>query len=295
MGESYIVRKGGTGATGGSDLYVFSSHIFTNATATGRTGPTLAQCRTAYSSASWTQNSSFFNMTTQGIQEWTVPANGNYRIEARGGRGGRDVNPGNAAVMRGDFSLTKGQVLKLLVGQQGIPNLKDGTAAGGGGGSFVANSSNQALLVAGGGGGADGGPPGQNASTGQNGVSAPSGGAGGTNGNGGGDGNNGSGGGGGFFGNGENGSIGNGGSAFVNGGNGGAGARDGGFGGGGGSAGGSSGGGGGGGYSGGGGGFGSGTLDAGGGGSFNNGANQANSIFPDFTNPYDGYISITKL
>ena len=155
MGESFIVRKRGAAE---GNLYVFSSHTFTNATATGTTGPTLAQCRTAYSAASWTQNNSFFNMTTQGIQEWTVPANGNYRIEAYGAEGGSDSSQGpggRGARMRGDFQLSSGTGLKIVVGQQGINHSGDG--GGGGGGRFVYTGDiggNGLLSAAGGGGGA---------------------------------------------------------------------------------------------------------------------------------------------
>ena len=51
-----------------TELYTFTTHTFTNAGVTGSAGPTLAQCKTAYSASSWTQNSSFFNMTVNGIQ-----------------------------------------------------------------------------------------------------------------------------------------------------------------------------------------------------------------------------------
>ena len=62
-------------------------------------------------------------------------------VEGDGGKGAR---------MRGDFDLTEGEKLKILVGQMG----KGGYAAsGGGGGTFVAKSDNTALIVAGGGGG----------------------------------------------------------------------------------------------------------------------------------------------
>jgi hypothetical protein len=145
-------------AAGPSGLYAFTTHTFTNATATGRTGPTLAQCRTAYSAASWAQNNSFFNMTTQGIQEWTVPGNGNYRIEAAGARGG-GANGGLGARMQGDFFLEEGQIIRILVGQQGLTDTQINTT-GGGGGTYVVktpyNSNVSILVIAGGGGGSPG-------------------------------------------------------------------------------------------------------------------------------------------
>jgi hypothetical protein len=60
-------------------LYSFTSFTFTNAGVNGMYGPTLAQIQAAYSGTAWTQNTNNLNMTTQGIQRWTVPATGNYR------------------------------------------------------------------------------------------------------------------------------------------------------------------------------------------------------------------------
>jgi hypothetical protein len=140
-------------------LYSFVSHTFTPAGATGRFGPTLAQCRSAYSSASWTQNTGFFNMLTQGYQLWTVPQTGSYRIDARGANGG--TSPGGAggggARMVGLFSLTKGQKLRIVVGQSGANNTSFN--GGGGGASFVmkeTGSTTSDILVIAGGGGAGG-------------------------------------------------------------------------------------------------------------------------------------------
>jgi hypothetical protein len=54
--------------------------------------------------------------------------------------------------MKGDFFLNKGEVLKILIGQEGVKN-KACYSTGGGGGTFIATSSNTPLIVAGGGGG----------------------------------------------------------------------------------------------------------------------------------------------
>jgi hypothetical protein len=43
--------------------YIFTLHTFTNAGATGRTGPTLSAVRSEYSSASWAQNNNYLSMT----------------------------------------------------------------------------------------------------------------------------------------------------------------------------------------------------------------------------------------
>jgi hypothetical protein len=283
-------------------LYAFTSWTFTNAGATGRTGPTIASVRSAYSSQTWAQNNDYLSMTIAGIQNWTVPGTGTYRIEAFGARGGNSNRIGGlGARMRGDFSLNKGEVIRILVAQQG----PDGSAAGGGGGSFVVrspyNTNASIAVIAGGGGGGGGGCCGNqvNGVAGQTGTSGTAAagpgvnsGTAGTNGNGGGAGQN-SGGGGGFFTNGGDVQGGGGGIAFVNGGTGSNGSvRNGGFGSGGGAnstdAGSGAGG-----YSGGaGGGGGSNWAAGGGGGSFNNGSNQSNSA--GVRNGH-GQVIITKL
>jgi hypothetical protein len=301
-------------------LYEFASHVFTNAGVTGRTGPTLAQCRTAYSSASWTQNNSFFNMTTQGIQLWTVPQTGDYIINCLGAQGGqsRSREGGRGARIQGTVNLTQGDILKIAVGQAGQG---DTNGAGAGGGSFVTTSNNTPIMIAGGGGGSGGygdglganqfGGPGQTGTSGQSDIPNTFStyyrerGIGGTNGSGGGTGSNHRPGGGGggllsdggiYTGSWGGGGWGNPGKAFITTAEGGAGEsspiQDGGFGGGGGGWGG----GGGGGYSGGGaGGWSDATASnngGGGGGSFNSGTNQTNQ---SGQNTSHGSITITKL
>ena len=54
--------------------------------------------------------------------------------------------------MVGTFSLSKGETIRILVGQEGGINHAD-NAAGGGGGTFVVRGSKTPLIVAGGGGG----------------------------------------------------------------------------------------------------------------------------------------------
>jgi hypothetical protein len=269
-------------------LYAFSSHTFTAAGITGRTGPTLAQCRAAYTSASWTQNNSFFNMTTQGIQLWTVPANGTYRIEAWGA-GSNFFSNQKGARMRGDFELNEGEIINILVGQTGDPARTEA----GSGGTFVVRSPYNTLLscilAAGGAGGYwsldNVGMQGTINSSGQNSVNS----TGGSNGNGGGNegvgGSTNGGGGGGFLTDGAGSAGSQSGFAFVNNG---LASTSGGFGGGGGT--GSNRVGGGGGYSGGAGG-GSGSY-SGGGGSINRGINQDNS---SGVRSGSGLVTITKL
>ncbi len=121
---------------------------FTTCGRTGATGPSQAQCDAAYA------ETAVEVAVTGGIQRWTVPFTGDYRIEAVGARGG-DHNfgkGGSGARMAGDFRLEKGDVLHLLVGQPGQDGTSyDNTA---GGGSFVVLDGVTPLIVAGGGGSA---------------------------------------------------------------------------------------------------------------------------------------------
>ena len=278
-------------------LYLFSSHTFTNCGATGKTGPTLANCKSSYNTP-WENDTDLFNVQTQGIQEWTVPQTGSYTIEGYGSEGGSNNSsgtPGGGARMRGVFSLQVNQILKILVGQQG----DNGTYIGGGGGGtfvWISGETSVPLIAAGGGGGAG-------LTNNINGIDAPTSNNG-TNCNGGssGAGSNGSGGvepssshtshtagGAGWLSNGNNGSThgcssnSTGGTKPLSGGTGGTGggsAGSGGFGGGGGGNArcGAVGGGGGGGYSGGGGGYEPPSFPGGGGGgSYNSGSNQSNT------------------
>lgn len=227
---------------------------------------------------------------TGSTQDYTVPITDNYEILAVGAAGGfahllstSTVNPGGAGTsMLGVFALTAGDVIRFMVGQEGLPpsaNLNQ-RGGGGGGATFVYNVTTSTLLmVAGGGGGA-----GQYVTTTKNANLTANGsaGTGGSAGAGGTAPNGGlatsySGGGGGYSGNGAASSYGGGGLSYTNGGAGGlkySDGGDGGYGGGGGSYAGS---GGGGGYGGGGAGGWSYAGDGGGGGSFNGGTSQTNT------------------
>ena len=258
----------------------------TSCAAEGRFGPSQAQCNSEYGES--------VVSVEDGIQTFIAPQTGMYTITALGAQGG-NTEDGNyfggfGASMTGDFFLTEGDELQVLVGQQGVAA---NFGAGGGGGTFVTRVDNaeiEILLVAGGGGGStsyDGydGEPGLSGTDGGD-SNVPNGGAcanngfGGSNGMGGGAGC--AGGGGGFFGNGDSGSHdAQGGFAFVNGGYGGDATYNmafpfGGFGGGGAGSPDNGYGGGGGGYSGGGGGSWNPAGNGGGGGSFNAGTNQVN-------------------
>ncbi len=124
---------------------------FTNCNQTLENGPSQAQCDAAYPNGNQLNGKV---TVTAGIQSWTVPSTGTYRIEAWGAEGGTQTpyGPGGkGAHVRGDIALTQGDVLKVLVGQMG----KTGTNydVGGGGGTFVVKTmGNLPLMVAGGGG-----------------------------------------------------------------------------------------------------------------------------------------------
>lgn len=227
------------------------------------------------------------------MQQFVVPPGvTQLSIEVRGAQGGSGVTgPGGlGALMQGDFTVSPGDVLDILVGQQGQDNPIDpshlGRSPGGGGGSFVVQGANP-LIIAGGGGGSGNISVGTGGTTGTSGLSStgPTVGTGGTGGNGGAPdaGFNGGGSGGGLLTDGgapagDGGTSPNrGGKSFLSGGAGGDNFQHSGAGGyGGGGGGGNYGCGGGGGYSGGGGGCSNG-YGGGGGGSFNAGTNQTNT------------------
>ena len=82
-----------------------------------------------------------------GYQKWTVPATGEYWIEALGARGGNSNYFGSSgAFVRGKFSLTAGDELNIVVGQAGGDN-PDRNDGGGGGTFVVADTNNTTPLL----------------------------------------------------------------------------------------------------------------------------------------------------
>ena len=143
---------------------------FSNCGQTGRTGPSQAQCNSTYGSGVVT--------VSNGVQLWTVPATGNYSIQAAGAEGGDKGDylnqSGKGGIVSGSVSLTAGTVLAIVVGQRGGQCLSANNSGGGGGGggSYVYNNQSNVLYVAAGGGGGIGAgnstrKPGRNASTAQ--------------------------------------------------------------------------------------------------------------------------------
>jgi hypothetical protein len=204
----------------GSDLICFNEVVFSNCTKTGRSGPSQTQCNSAYAGT----DLSGAVTVNAGIQQWVVPQTNTFTIEVLGARGGGPgATSGKGARMSGDFNLTLGDVLHILVGQQGGDNSQNNgnCDSSGGGGTFVVRSGNP-LIIAGGGGADSNLGNGYDATTATNGVGTCSGSnTGGTGGNGGGTCSGSGAGGGGFTGNGADsgwGSAVKGGDTYINGG-----------------------------------------------------------------------------
>jgi hypothetical protein len=107
---------------------------------------------------------------TGGVQTWTVPANVfSIRIKTRGATGGGATSAGNnsggGAVIEGEYTVSAGQVLTILVGGRGT----NGDNEAGGGGSTGVYIGSTLYIVAGGGGGED------NTGSGGNGLAAANG------------------------------------------------------------------------------------------------------------------------
>ena len=153
--------------------YPFTSPFtFTNCGASGRFGPTFDEMKSAYGVSGWWQTEANFNevLGKQGFQLWTVPKTGTYTIKAYGASGQRRQSGsqyGYGAWTQGDFSLTRGEKLVIIVGQYydhtitGITISDYNNAGGGGGASWVLKEDyggsgatpSSLYLVAGGGGG----------------------------------------------------------------------------------------------------------------------------------------------
>ena len=131
------------------------TYSFTNAGFSGVNGPVQESVTAAYAG---TTLAGQVRVNTRGIQEWTVPASDTYSVTVAGASGGYVPLKlgGRGRVITVERYFNAGQVLKILVGQEGgRVYFTTGYAGGGGGGSFVVDSSTStALLVAGGGGGA---------------------------------------------------------------------------------------------------------------------------------------------
>lgn len=124
-----------------------------------------------------------FNPTSTGrsgtIMTWTVPLSGKYKFTVAGAEGGKgtgySASPGKGIIIEGTVDLKQGEIVRVLVGQQGGAHSNGG---GGGGGSFTAVgsslSSSELLVTAGGGGGSSLNGHGASASGGMSGTTGPS-------------------------------------------------------------------------------------------------------------------------
>ena len=135
-------------------LYNLAFHaVFTNLGANGSHGPSA-------SGSPYAGQDHYRQVTiTNGIQQWTVPYTGYYRIVAIGATGGCDYwypnifsCGGTGAKLIGEFRLNMSEVIQVLVGQEGGSNIK-AWGSGGGGGTFVVSGNSTPLIIAGGGGG----------------------------------------------------------------------------------------------------------------------------------------------
>ena len=139
-----------------------------------------------YSSAAWRTNTAYFKLGASGVdsaengfQLWTVPITGTYTIKAYGASGGglesaatasgassptEITYGGYGAWTQGNFNLTKGEKVLIIVGHVGRCGFVSGVtsaASGGGGGTYVlkelgassAISNASIYCIAGGGGG----------------------------------------------------------------------------------------------------------------------------------------------
>lgn len=143
-----VMKLPGTASRTGDDWG--GARVFRTAGATGRIGPSQEDVKTEYDG---TTLDGEVTVSGSGVQEWTAPQDGQYRIEAlgaQGGTGGDSGSGGSGAKMSGTFTLEQGDTIYIVVGQQGLDASK---TPSGGGGSFVSDDSLNPLLVAGGGGG----------------------------------------------------------------------------------------------------------------------------------------------
>jgi Putative Ig domain len=133
---------------------VGTSFTFTAVGTSGQYGPTQSAVQSSYSATSWTQSTANLSVNG-GIQYWTVPVTGTYRITAAGAAGGGGSAAGYGGITAATVNLTVGQIVRILCGQMGATG--DSSHGSGGGGTFVVqspyNTDASILCSAGGGGG----------------------------------------------------------------------------------------------------------------------------------------------
>ncbi|XP_040824772.1 leukocyte tyrosine kinase receptor isoform X2 [Ochotona curzoniae] len=96
--------------------------LFSTCGASGRRGPTQAQCDGAYAGSSVAVTVGAAG-PLRGVQQWRAPSPGQYLISAYGAAGGKGaknhLSRAHGVFVSAVFSLGRGQPLYILVGQQG--------------------------------------------------------------------------------------------------------------------------------------------------------------------------------
>ena len=120
---------------------------FTNMGATGTVGPAVITYGTTNPGVI------IGSGNRAGMQLWTVPSTRVYTITAVGAGNTGGAGPAYGRSVTGNYLLSKGQILVILVGQKGLVD-DIGGGYGGCGGTFVVNASdNTPIIIAGGAGG----------------------------------------------------------------------------------------------------------------------------------------------
>ena len=142
-------------------LLLFLAHLgfdatFTSLGASGRYGPTSL-------GSHYTGQDHDGQVTlSSGIQQWTVPYTGEYRIEAVGAAGGYSTYDnsaryrGRGARMVGTFKLSQREIIQILVGQEGGIRHNDLSSAASGVGVAIAGGGGRGSGGEGGGGSGSG-------------------------------------------------------------------------------------------------------------------------------------------
>ena len=176
----------GSYSTTSSSLYTMTlPFTFTNMGATGVTGPTAITYGTNNPGYNTPNAMTLGTGTRAGMQLWKVPTTKTWTIKAAGAGMTHPVSGAcNGMVCQANYNLTAGQVIVILVGQQGLATGFNGY--GGCGGTFVVDSAtNTPIIVAGGAGGGGNDANSGTAPISPSGSASPAGGVGGTAGNGG--------------------------------------------------------------------------------------------------------------
>ena len=139
-----------------------TAYTFTNCGNEGFIGPSQENCDDEYLGTLLEG----IVTVTEGIQEWVVPQTGLYRIEVWGAQGGStgSYTGGLGTRMRGEFVLDEGDIVHLIIGQEGTDGYNNNGA--GGGGATAVMIDNDLFVVSGGGGGAGTGEAGENGNDG---------------------------------------------------------------------------------------------------------------------------------